>query len=156
MNFRAKNQIFVLQPEILEETIRYIDRLHDQLVTTIRTNGLPQLPTTSSTGKFKYLNSRAKTIFWILNFYKKLLFDFKTFFDTEWDFSWISNSMIVWTPLVSSTVMSNFVNLAVPKYHYGWEKYHQPFFSVMLNTINSSNTMQSIFNGHAKYHQQSC
>ena len=42
-----------MQTEILEETIRYIDRLHDQLVTTIRTNGLPQLPTTTSAGKFK-------------------------------------------------------------------------------------------------------
>ena len=63
LNFRAKNIFFVLQTEILEETIRYIDRLHDQLVTTIRTNGLPQLPTTTSTGKFKYLNFRAKTIF---------------------------------------------------------------------------------------------
>ena len=60
------------------------------------------------------------------------------------------------TPLVSSTVMSNFINLAMPKYHYGREMYHQLFFSVMLNTIHGSNTMQSILNGHAKYHQQSC
>ena len=30
-----------LQTEILDETIRYIDSLHDQLLATIKTKGLP-------------------------------------------------------------------------------------------------------------------
>ena len=35
------NFLYILQTEILEETIRYIDSLHEQLIATIRTKGLP-------------------------------------------------------------------------------------------------------------------
>ena len=48
----------MLQAEILEETIRYIDRLHQKLLTRVHTDGLPAKLARQTSGKREFRGGR--------------------------------------------------------------------------------------------------